>query len=83
MVTELTYGTIYEFKIEARNQYDFSEYSDTLTLLCAYIPAVPTTVATSMEGLQVKITWVLPTTNGSPIESYKVFIKEIDSENFT
>jgi len=45
--TSLTSGVIYQFKIEARNSYGFSDYSDVLTLLCAYkpeAPAAPTTI---------------------------------------
>lgn len=74
IATALTPGLTYEFKIEARNQYDFSEYSETLTLLCSFIPEIPTTVVTSIETNQVKIAWVLPSSNGSPITEYKVFI---------
>lgn len=31
----------------------------------------------------VKVEWQLPSNNGSPIISYKVYIKEIDTENYT
>jgi hypothetical protein len=44
LVTNLISGTTYEFKVEARNIYDYSEYSSTLSLLCAFIPTVPTDV---------------------------------------
>jgi hypothetical protein len=40
----LTSGTTYEFKIEARNIYGYSEYSSVLSLFCAFIPTVPTDV---------------------------------------
>lgn len=76
LVTGLTAGTIYEFKLEALNQYDYSVYSSTLPLLCAYIPEVPTTVLTEIEGATVKISWVLPSENGSPITEYKVYLRE-------
>ena len=80
-------GTTYEFKIEARNEYGYSEYSSTLSLLCAFIPAVPTQVTTTIDSYQdgstVKIAWSLTTTNGSPITAYKVFIKESGSTTYT
>jgi hypothetical protein len=79
----LTAGTTYEFKIEARNQYDFSVYSDTITLYCAYIPEIPTSVTTEIDGSQVKVLWSLPSDNGSPITAYKVYIKEIGTETYT
>lgn len=56
-MTGLTYGTTYEFKIEAHNIYGYSEYSDTLSLLAAFIPAVPTGVTTQIEGDTVRFSW--------------------------
>lgn len=60
-----------------RNQYDYSVNSDSLTLLCAYIPEVPTSVTTEIDQSQVKVLWTLPSENGSPITAYKVYIQEI------
>jgi hypothetical protein len=74
-VTALTSGTTYEFKIEAKNEYGYSTYSSTLSLLAAHIPAVPTSVTTVIEGNTVKVSWSLSTTNGSPITAYKVYVK--------
>lgn len=79
----MTAGTTYEFKIEARNQFGDSTFSDTLSLLCAFIPAVPESVATVIDGSSVKVSWSLSTTNGSPITNYKVYIKEIGLETYT
>ena len=73
--TGLTSGTTYEFKVEARNQYDFSAYSATLALLAAHVPEVPTSVATTIDGSSVKVSWTLPSTNGSPITLDKVFLQ--------
>lgn len=83
MVTSLTPGTTYEFKIEAKNEYGYSDYSSTLSLLCAYISATPTSVVTSIDGSTVKIAWSLTTTNGTPITSYKVHILEIGTATYT
>lgn len=72
--------------MEARNQYDYSEYSEVLSLLCAFIPEVPTSVITTIESASsttMKIEWTLPSDNGSPITAYRVFIKEIGTETFT
>lgn len=52
-------------------------------MLAAYIPAVPTGVATVIEGSQIKISWALSTTNGSPITAYKVFVLEMDTGAYT
>jgi hypothetical protein len=73
-VTSLTSGTTYEFKVEARNEYGYSVFSTSLSLLAAYIPEVPTSVTTEIDGSQVKVLWTLPSDNGSPITAYKVYI---------
>jgi hypothetical protein len=39
--TGLTTGLYYKFKVEARNSFGFSEYSDVLTVLCAALPEQP------------------------------------------
>jgi len=83
IATGLTYGVTYQFKIEAKNEYGYSEYSETISLLAAHIPEIPTTVLTTIEGQQVKVSWTLPSDNGSPITAYKVYIKEIGSPIFT
>ena len=75
----LNYGTTYEFKIKSRNQYDLSDYSETIQLLCAFIAEIPTDVTTVIESQNVKVTWNLPSENGTPITAYKVYILDIAS----
>jgi hypothetical protein len=79
----LSAGTIYEFKVRARNQYDYSSDSSTLSHLCAYIPEIPTDITTDILNSQMKVSWTLPSANGSPITAYKVFILEIGTTTFT
>lgn len=85
LVTELTAGVVYEFKIESRNQFGYSEYSFTQSILCATIPEVPTDITTSINETRdvVTVSWVLPTANGSPITTFKVFIKEMNTDVYT
>jgi hypothetical protein len=45
--TGLTSGVTYEFKVESRNSYSYSAYSDSLTMLCAFKPDAPLTVTTT------------------------------------
>lgn len=54
-------------KVEARNSVGYSELSDALTLTSAFIPAVPTSVQTAMDGSTVRVSWALSTDNSSPI----------------
>jgi hypothetical protein len=82
-VTGLTSGSTYDFKIVARNEYGYSLFSSTLSLLAAYIPEVPTSVTTEIDGSQVKVLWTLPSDNGSPITAYKVYIQEVGTTTYT
>lgn len=74
IATSLTFGTTYEFKIEAKNEYGYSVYSSTLSLLSAFISATPTSIVTTIESETVKVAWSLSSANGTPITSYKVYI---------
>lgn len=71
----LTPGVTYEFKIESRNSYGFSTYSETLTLFCAFKPEAPETVTTTNENDLVKVSWSEPNVNGSPITQFKIYIQ--------
>jgi len=70
----LTAGVTYEFKVESRNSYSYSAYSDVLTLLCAFKPDPPLIVTTTNTNDQVAVAWAAPIPNGSPITEYKVYI---------
>lgn len=52
-------------------------------LLSAYIPLIPTSVSTAIQDNTVKIAWELPSTNGSPITSYEVYIQESGTTTYT
>ncbi len=52
---ELTSGITYQFKVESRNSYGYSAYSDSITLLCAYKPDAPASVTTTNSADQVTI----------------------------
>jgi hypothetical protein len=82
LATALTSGTTYKFKVEAKNEYGYSEYSETITLLAAYIPEIPISVTTEIDGSQVKVLWTLPSDNGSPITAYKVYIQEVGTTTY-
>jgi hypothetical protein len=36
-----------------------------------------------MDGSSVKVSWSLPSDNGSPITAYKIYLKEKVSESYT
>jgi hypothetical protein len=74
--TGLTSGTTYEFKVESRNSYGYSDFSEVLTLLAAFKPEAPVSVTTSIANDKVIIAWSEPINNGSPITGYRLFIRE-------
>ena len=83
LAEELTAGFVYEFSVESRNTYGYSLPSDNLILLSAYKPAAPIDVQTIIEGDSFKVQWNLDTDNGSPITSYRVFIRQSDETTYT
>jgi hypothetical protein len=83
LVTGLTFGVTYEFKVESRNSYGYSDYSEVLTLLCAFKPDPPTVVSTANSNDLVTIDWNDPIDNGYVIHEYKVYILESDGVTFT
>jgi len=41
LVTGLSVGSAYKFKIQARNAYGYSEFSEIVTILAAQVPNKP------------------------------------------
>jgi hypothetical protein len=83
LATGLTFGTTYEFKVEARNSYSFSAFSETITLLCAFKPDPPTVLTTTNQNDFVVIDWNEPINNGIEITGYKVYILESDGITYS
>ena len=83
LVVDLTFGVTYEFKVEARNNYGYSTYSETETILCAFKPEPPLTVASANSNELVTISWDEPIANGSPVTAYKILVEAKDSGVFT
>lgn len=81
--TGLTPGVQYEFKVESRNSYSYSDYSTTLSMLNAFKPEAPAAPVTSRTTNQMNIQWVEPFTNGSPITGYRIYILEHDGVTYT
>jgi hypothetical protein len=67
---DLQFGTTYEFRVESRNSYSYSGYSDVITLYCGFKPEPPTVVTTSNVHDQVLFEWNEPVNNGATIIGY-------------
>jgi hypothetical protein len=72
--TGLSLGVSYNFIVQSRNSYGYSSNSSTLLLLCAILPNVPTNVLTVNSASNVIVSWIAPSSNGSPITAYMILI---------
>jgi hypothetical protein len=82
----LTPGVTYSFKVEVNNGWDYSDYSNELTVLCAYKPTEPAKPTSEVRADKVVLEWVAPFYGGSPILGYRILIQQADglfSEDFT
>ena len=50
VVTGLSTGVSYQFKVEAENNFGFSSFSQTLALTCAHVPAQPVAPVTTNDA---------------------------------
>jgi hypothetical protein len=75
VVISLEPGTTYSFKVQARNSYGSSGYSNPLTLKCASVPDAPYEPDGYILNDQVYFSWSDPADNGSPITAYKIYFR--------
>lgn len=83
VVTDLTPGMEYHFKVQSRNSFGFSDYSTELIVLSGFVPFQPDPPTTRVSGAFVVIEWQAPTSNGSPIISYKIEVRHSDFLTFS
>lgn len=77
LVTGLNPGTLYSFTVQALNSEGLSSASSSVSILAAETPATPAMPITAIVGSNINVSWVAPTSNGSPITAY--IITFIDS----
>jgi hypothetical protein len=76
--TGLTAGNTYKFKVEARNEFGYSQPSDFVSILCATMPARPAKPTSTVFENQVLIDWSAPSDQGTPIQGYNIYFKKSD-----
>lgn len=81
-MTELTPGTTYTFKVQAKNSFGTSSYSEAKSILAAQQPDTPLAPTSSIEGSSVKFEWQEPFTGGSQITAYTIKIRLQDGISF-
>lgn len=72
----LTAGEAYRFRVRAQNAQGWGPYSSILSVLAASTPSqmAMLSVSDNADLPSVRITWVAPSENGSPITAYEVKI---------
>jgi len=80
--TGLSAGVTYHFKVEARNEYGYSDFSNEVSILAAQTPVQPNAPTTTVNGPVVDIDWTEPYDNGSPIFGYIITIRQSDDVTF-
>jgi hypothetical protein len=79
-VTGLTPGNMYQFKVKSRNTFGLSlTYSNTYTVLCAYVPSKPDAPTTLVIDDYVLIDWEAPFNGGKIITGYKIYIRQTEN----
>jgi len=76
--TDLTPGTVYQFRYRIKNIYGFSQYSPVAEIFAAKVPSIITTPTLSYVDKSVKIKWTAPNNNFNTIQGYKIEILEVD-----
>jgi len=74
LVTSWTYF----FKVRARNQHDYGDFSNIEGVLVAEKPVTPEAPVTELQGDWVVITWKEPPNSGQPILGYRVYLQKKD-----
>ena len=74
MVTDLTPGQEYRFKVDARNSAGYGAFSNIAVISAAAVPAQPLAPETQQDLTNIRLTWQTPDDGGSPITGYTVLI---------
>lgn len=82
---DLTSGLTYKFKLQARNSFGLSAYTDEVqgTLAVGFKPSQPEAPTTSNVADQVLVQWTAPNENGSPITGYRIELRQNDMTTFS
>lgn len=72
VVSGLRNGSTYSFRVRAKNEVGWSDYSNSITAMPDVAPSAPVLSASSAGIGEVAVTWRTPHSDGSPITSYSV-----------
>ncbi len=79
VISSLTAGSTYNFKVFAVNKYGVGPDSDTVSIVAGQRPDPAVTAPTlSLTGVYVQIVWDAAIPNHVPVDAYKILIKGKD-----
>ena len=81
-ITSLSQGLTYQLKVEARNAYGFSVYSNSVSILTAQVPSQPVAPTTTWSPDNVIVDWTAPDDGGSPITGYTISLIQSDATTY-
>jgi len=82
-VLSLTPGTTYSFMVQSRNDFGYSNFSASVSILAAQYPDQPAAPTTVLQNTSVLISWSAPFNEGSPITSFKIQIRQNDNSSYS
>lgn len=74
-VTGLVGGLNYRFKVRARNNYGYGDFSAEYSLEASDLPGRPEIPTVTLDGTNVLIQWQAPNNHFSAIEAYQIMLK--------
>jgi hypothetical protein len=81
VITGLTAGAEYKFKVRARNVYGYGPFSEISTLIPDAVPDMMSAPGTTLTYPQVRVSWVSPIDNGNTITSFEIlFYSHVENE---
>lgn len=81
--TGLSASVTYVFKVQAKNSFGYSDFSETVSILSAQTPNIPSAPTTSFVGSDLIVSWTPPVSGGSPITAYNIQIRHSDGVTFS
>ena len=76
-------GTLYNFRVYARNKYGPSTFSSIANVYASAIPETANAPITSLDDIYAKISWELPNAHSLPVTAYQILILQKDGVTWT
>jgi len=73
----VTPGSVYRFRVSAKNQYGVGPTSGEVSIYAADKPEPPGAPTTTQQGTYIRIDWDAPDNNGLTIDEYEILIYHV------